>query len=250
MEEHEILAHLANRPRLGAKETGLVDDRFDIRLLRRREIRNRRIARKQDRRDRVDIDVGRLGTEDHRNQQLPRIPKVQLRARLAVLELQTLHDNRRPLPSPHRQPPLPNFGLGLRLRRSRCRANRLRLSRRITQVTHLKSLIASSTRRRPLATARISIQPQRDIASTRYPTPVATSSMPWASPAPTFSRARSRYCTARRILRSPPPGGAHYPRRVASRGQRRSEGRRRDARSQKARPPAVRPTRRAARGPR
>ena len=70
--QHEVLAHLANRASLGAKEPRLVDDRFDIALVSRCKVRNRRIARKQRGRHRIDIHIRCLRAENHRNQQLPR----------------------------------------------------------------------------------------------------------------------------------------------------------------------------------
>ena len=111
MEPNEVLAHLANRARFGAKEPRLVNDRFDVPLLGCREVPNRRIARKQRWRHRVDIDVGRLRTEDHRNQQLPGIPEVQFRMRIRIFERKPLHHDRRALPSPRRQPPLAHLRL-------------------------------------------------------------------------------------------------------------------------------------------
>ena len=200
-------------------------------------LRDRRIARKQRRRHRIDVDVRRLRTEDHRNQQLPGIPKLQFGVRIRILELQPLHHDRRPLPRPRRQPPLA---------RLRLRLNRLLSLERTHRRQHHRTTAIPR-----LSVRQTSVQPQRAIASTPHSTPVATPTLRRQAQLPRQQGPTSDVHRTSHPTQHAASEELTRPERVASRGAAPPEGRApRMRRPQNDGRPSRRPDPEAARGPR
>src|SRR5581483_3762574 len=88
----ESLRHAEQRLRLRAKKPGGVDQRFELRRRRLRERLRVRIFLEQHRRDQVDARVGRLRRQDRRDEQLERVPVMQLGVGVGMLRLERIED--------------------------------------------------------------------------------------------------------------------------------------------------------------
>ena len=100
---HQLVARGDDAPRLGAKETGWLDDHLDFGGIRGRQVESRRVAAEQLWGNEVDHLVGGLGGQDRRDQELKRGFEHELGDRRIRLS-QALHRQHRARPRPAGQP--------------------------------------------------------------------------------------------------------------------------------------------------